>query len=141
MKIIMLLILSLLDFSISQGTVNNIFTNEDNFKIISVSKIECLGKKIQFTVEFEEHNLIVPSLEFKLNLQSKSNLDTFFANCIFEVSENSQQVPAQVNDENNKEKNKFNSAKNNQIKKSQKIKPIQKLFAPMILYINKEFIF
>ena len=123
MKIIMLLILSLLDFSISQGTVNNIFTNEDNFKIISVSKIECLGKKIQFTVEFEEHNLIVPSLEFKLNLQSKSNLDTFFANCIFEVSENSQQVPAQVNDENNKEKNKFNSAKNNQIKKSQKIKP------------------
>ena len=110
MKISILLISSLLVFSISQGTANNIFTYEDNFKIISVSKTECLGKKIQFTVEFEDENLIVPSLEFKLNLQSKYNFDTFFANCSF-APENSQKVPDKVNNENNNEKNKFNSAK------------------------------
>ena len=122
----MLLISSFIVFSLSQGTANSIFTYEDNFKVISVSKTECLEKKIQFTVEFEEQNLIVPSLEFKLNLQSKYNLDTFFTNCKFEVPENSQKALDQVNYENNNKKNKVNSAKNNQITESQKLKSNRK---------------
>jgi hypothetical protein len=116
----------LLVFSISKDTANNIFTYEDKLKIISISKPECLGQKIQFTVEFEKQNLNIPSFEFKLNLQSKYNLDTFFADCIFEPPENSQKVSDKANYENNNEKKNFNLDGTNQIKKGQKLKSRRK---------------
>ena len=122
----MLLISSLLFFSILQGKGKNIFTDEDYIKIISVSKTDCLEKKIQFTVEFEEKNLKQHYLEFKLNLQSKYNLDTFFAYCIFEVPQDSQKAPKQMNYENNNEKQKTDSEEIYQIKKSQKLKSYKK---------------
>lgn len=100
----MLLISSLLVISISLFTGNSIFNNRDYYKIISLSKVECLEKKIQFTVEFEDKNLFLQYLEFKLKLQSKYNSDTFFVNCLFGIPQNSQKGPSQVNYENNNEK-------------------------------------
>ena len=51
-----------------------------------------LRRQNSISLDFEVQNLIESSLDFKLNLQSGNSLDTFFANCIFEVQENSEVV-------------------------------------------------
>ncbi len=53
MQICFFLLFSLLVLSLSQDTTSKTFTDGDSFKIISASNAECLGDKIQFSVEFE----------------------------------------------------------------------------------------
>ena len=126
MQICLFLFLSLLVLSFPQEITNSTFSNGDSLKIISASNTECLGDKIQFSVEFEDQNLIKSSLSFKLHFQSRNNLDNFFANCIFEVPESSYVVSDHVNYEINNEEI-FNSdktifIKKDQVKKNRKLK-------------------
>jgi hypothetical protein len=122
----LILLLSLLVLSLSQETSSKAFIEGNSFKIISVSSTECLGDKIQFYLEFEDPNLIESSFDFKINLQSRNGGDTFFANCIFEVRKNSEQISDLINYEINKEEI-FNSdmtelRKKYHVKKSKKLK-------------------
>ena len=126
MQICLFLVFSLLVLSLPQDTTSRPFSDGDSFKIISASNTECLGDKIQFSVEFEDQNLIESSLVFKLNLQSRNNLDNFFANCIFEVPESSDIVSDHVNYEINNEEilnsEKTIFRKNDKLRKSRKLK-------------------
>ena len=56
----LLIILFTSSFFVSIPTSNSL-TNGDSFKIISASNTECLGDKIQFSVKFEDQNLIESS--------------------------------------------------------------------------------